>query len=208
MKANDLYIMHYGVGHDKGGHSGRYPWGSGENPYGGKNKFNGLKGEMHRSKFATKVKALEIARSGETQLHRQKITSFITANLENYPGVQKYKKKYGSVQDFILDPSKEAKKDREEYYKYILKNDWETKIELDGLRMINSDYNKKANSLIEAYGKYFDLNDLYKDSFERNIARNELNSQIRSFINQYYGKYTEDKSDIEILDDLMLQRYT
>lgn len=30
---NDLYIMHYGVGHDKGGHSGRYPWGSGENPY-------------------------------------------------------------------------------------------------------------------------------------------------------------------------------
>lgn len=32
---NDLYIMHYGVGHDKGGHSGRYPWGSGKNPYGG-----------------------------------------------------------------------------------------------------------------------------------------------------------------------------
>lgn len=36
---NNLYIMHYGVGHDKGGHSGRYPWGSGENPYGGKKKF-------------------------------------------------------------------------------------------------------------------------------------------------------------------------
>jgi len=30
-----LYIMHHGVGHDKGGHSGRYPWGSGKNPYGG-----------------------------------------------------------------------------------------------------------------------------------------------------------------------------
>ena len=28
-----LYIMHYGVGHDKGGHSGRYPWGSGDEPY-------------------------------------------------------------------------------------------------------------------------------------------------------------------------------
>lgn len=24
------YLMHYGVGHDKGGNSGRYPWGSGE----------------------------------------------------------------------------------------------------------------------------------------------------------------------------------
>ena len=30
---SDLYIMHYGVGHDKGGHSGRYPWGSGDEPY-------------------------------------------------------------------------------------------------------------------------------------------------------------------------------
>ena len=27
---DDLFIMHYGVGHDKGGHSGRYPWGSGK----------------------------------------------------------------------------------------------------------------------------------------------------------------------------------
>lgn len=27
------YIAHEGRGHDRGGHSGRYPWGSGENPY-------------------------------------------------------------------------------------------------------------------------------------------------------------------------------
>lgn len=26
------FLAHYGVGHDKGGHSGRYPWGSGKNP--------------------------------------------------------------------------------------------------------------------------------------------------------------------------------
>ena len=26
-------LMHYGVGHDRGGHSGRYPWGSGEHPF-------------------------------------------------------------------------------------------------------------------------------------------------------------------------------
>lgn len=37
--SNELFIMHYGVGHDKGGHSGRYPWGSGKNPYGGKKKL-------------------------------------------------------------------------------------------------------------------------------------------------------------------------
>lgn len=27
------YILHYGVGHLNGGHSGRYPWGSGDRPY-------------------------------------------------------------------------------------------------------------------------------------------------------------------------------
>ena len=27
------YLMHYGRGHKDGGHSGRYPWGSGDNPY-------------------------------------------------------------------------------------------------------------------------------------------------------------------------------
>lgn len=26
------YLMHYGVGHEHGGHSGRYPWGSGKRP--------------------------------------------------------------------------------------------------------------------------------------------------------------------------------
>lgn len=26
------FLAHYGVGHDKGGHSGRYPWGSGDRP--------------------------------------------------------------------------------------------------------------------------------------------------------------------------------
>ena len=31
MQRQSDYIIHYGVGHDKGGHSGRYPWGSGKN---------------------------------------------------------------------------------------------------------------------------------------------------------------------------------
>ena len=26
-------LIHYGVGHDKGGHSGRYPWGSGDESF-------------------------------------------------------------------------------------------------------------------------------------------------------------------------------
>lgn len=32
-KPSPYELLHYGVGHDKGGHSGRYPWGSGEDSY-------------------------------------------------------------------------------------------------------------------------------------------------------------------------------
>lgn len=33
ISENDIHLKHYGVGHLHGGHSGRWPWGSGENPY-------------------------------------------------------------------------------------------------------------------------------------------------------------------------------
>lgn len=38
-KYNEDSLMHYGVGHLDGGHSGRYPWGSGENPEQRSNDF-------------------------------------------------------------------------------------------------------------------------------------------------------------------------
>lgn len=31
--SNEEFIAHHGVGHLDGGNSGRYPWGSGEDPY-------------------------------------------------------------------------------------------------------------------------------------------------------------------------------
>ena len=42
---NDI-LMHYGVGHLDGGHSGRYPWGSGEQPYQRSNEFAAYYNEM------------------------------------------------------------------------------------------------------------------------------------------------------------------
>lgn len=38
----DDFLMHYGKGHEDGGHSGRYPWGSGEDPYQHQGGFNGF----------------------------------------------------------------------------------------------------------------------------------------------------------------------
>ena len=39
---NDDILMHYGVGHLNGGHSGRYPWGSGDQPYQHSNEFTAM----------------------------------------------------------------------------------------------------------------------------------------------------------------------
>lgn len=41
----DEYLAHYGVGHNKGGGSGRYPWGSGDRPY-QRTRFDGVKGAL------------------------------------------------------------------------------------------------------------------------------------------------------------------
>ena len=42
---NDI-LMHYGVGHLNGGHSGRYPWGSGDQPYQRTSEFASMYKEM------------------------------------------------------------------------------------------------------------------------------------------------------------------
>ena len=46
-------LMHYGVGHEAGGHSGRYPWGSGESPY------------QHASDFLSRIE--ELKKEGKTE---------------------------------------------------------------------------------------------------------------------------------------------
>lgn len=53
-------LRHYGVGHDKGGHSGRYPWGSGKNPKGKRSASSSepkRKGLSKNQKTAIKVGA-------------------------------------------------------------------------------------------------------------------------------------------------------
>ena len=42
-------LMHYGVGHDKGGHSGRYPWGSGDESFQRNKSFIDRVDELKRS---------------------------------------------------------------------------------------------------------------------------------------------------------------
>ena len=55
------YLIHYGKGHDQGGHSGRYPWGSGERP---KQSLEGLTPKE-------KIKALRDTRKSSIKRMRE-----------------------------------------------------------------------------------------------------------------------------------------
>lgn len=54
-EANDEVLMHYGVGHEHGGHSGRYPWGSGDVPH------------QHDDSLAAQVKKLKAEGLNESE---------------------------------------------------------------------------------------------------------------------------------------------
>lgn len=49
-------LMHYGVGHENGGRSGRYPWGSGESPY------------QHAGDFLSRIEELQKEGKNEKQI--------------------------------------------------------------------------------------------------------------------------------------------
>lgn len=53
--AEDI-LMHYGVGHLNGGHSGRYPWGSGDSPF------------QHAGDFLDRIEALKREGKSETEI--------------------------------------------------------------------------------------------------------------------------------------------
>ena len=64
-------LMHYGVGHEQGGHSGRYPWGSGESPYQHAGDFLSRIEELQKQGLTEKEIAEDLKLT-TTQLRAQK----------------------------------------------------------------------------------------------------------------------------------------
>lgn len=69
------FIVHYGVGHDKGGHSGRYPWGSGKNPRQRRAGYNTTltpkhSDSLHKSAISSGFKLLSESETLEQSLEK------------------------------------------------------------------------------------------------------------------------------------------
>lgn len=84
------YLAHYGVGHDKGGNSGRYPWGSGDSPY------------QHSIDFLTRVRELRKAGIPEKEIAAvlcadTNRTDISTAKLRDYVNIARYEERNAQV---------------------------------------------------------------------------------------------------------------
>jgi len=68
--SHEEFIQHYGVGHLDGGHSGRWPWGSGEDPY---QSDGGIEGRTPYD-FVSKIESLRKKRlERNTKKYRKRV---------------------------------------------------------------------------------------------------------------------------------------
>ena len=142
--SNDLYIMHYGVGHDKGGHSGRYPWGSGKNPKQDLGTLKrGIRKDIRKAKgktsklegkhpaFMTETYASILADAGI-------FTTFGAARKKNRPAVKaaierrynndpNFRAKVKEARKYWIDAGKKAEKNAQAYVKYYEKSEYTPK---------------------------------------------------------------------------------
>lgn len=66
------YLSHYGVGHDKGGHSGRYPWGSGKK---GNSRGSAFEDEQNSRPRMSKEEAVKRGSVADVKSYKGQLTN-------------------------------------------------------------------------------------------------------------------------------------
>lgn len=210
---SDLYIIHYGVGHDKGGHSGRYPWGSGENPYGGKKN---LKYHIKDRKKIYETIDNKMKRFNDDTNETFNNIVDIVENAYYNSDIRKENDKRGiGAQDFFLDISEDKRKfieglvdidplpsnspEQQKDIRYKLSN------LLDEYRKKDYEYNQDAKEYIKNIGMKYDL---------RKIIDNESTYRGSDFIKRYVKNHFNKQVDkyfsydpIQMIEDIMAIRF-
>ena len=159
--SNDLYIMHYGVGHDKGGHSGRYPWGSGKNPYGGTKNITEKDAKAFNDKYSKYFysDSKKIENSKEQKEFKYAVFEMIkyickNSNITQEQFLRIYKSNPKAKQEFInlmmhdgtVIPSMKNKKVKDIVHSY---------------RQLFQKTNERQTKMIEDFLKKYDAKTLY-----------------------------------------------
>lgn len=80
LYAHGNYLSHVGVGHEKGGNSGRYPWGSGERPMQELEGTSAHAREMGKKKQSGQIDMQDAERRTRSALRRLKRSQKATGN--------------------------------------------------------------------------------------------------------------------------------
>jgi len=199
---NDLYIMHYGVGHDKGGHSGRYPWGSGKNPYGGTQRITNKEAKKFNKKYSKYFisESKRIENSKEKKDFEYAITQYIK-NIQQNTGVsyQQFAKWFNEDESLRKDVISELMDDRSR----IPSLNKKIKDIVHDYRVLFNESNSGQRKIIEDFLKKYDGRTLY--DLPKNYAEYDLNGTIKKFGKDYVEvakiiRNAYDK-DIGALDD-------
>ena len=143
---NDDFLMHYGVGHLDGGHSGRYPWGSGDDPRQREGGIRGAVKTLKKAGYTEKEIADEWGISINKLRNMQHIEKVQARNIKRDQAVQLFEegKNYSeiarimgttdnSVRSF-LDPIKHEKNNRSLNTANMLKEE----IDKNGMTMVGA----------------------------------------------------------------------
>ena len=170
---NDLYIMHYGVGHDKGGHSGRYPWGSGKNPYGGTKTINERDAKIFNkaySSYFTKNSNL-IAQSKE-----KKEFEYATSQL-----IKLYANENNLTSEDIIDILKNHSDARKDFVRVMM----------DDNTRIPSLNNKKVKDIVHSYRELFKKTNAGQIKILEDFLK-KYDATTLYDMNKKYGKNSEE----------------
>ena len=167
----DGYLEHKGVGHDKGGHSGRYPWGSGENPF------------QHGDTFYSGVNKLRAKGVSDTDI--AKLCNMSTTEFRKQYSLSKdeYKAERRAANEQLMDQglSRSERARRLGVNESTLRS-WENEVTKKRAEITNVTAEVLRKNIEEK--KYIDVGEGVASSL--GITENRLGTAVQSMVNEGY----------------------
>lgn len=189
------FLVHYGVGHLQGGHSGRWPWGSGENG-GGATRSARDRYKTARTNYKTAKRALSNAEDHYNEVMKNPSST----SAEKRSAKREYDRRIKA-----LDKADSVYRDQKSSYKEAKSADRLEMKQAKAAEKVNRELDKKENKLQNVTGK--DLEKLSDKELSERINRIRQEDTYRQSIGQdILSKLRRDKDSNKAFDRSILKK--
>lgn len=189
------FLVHYGVGHLQGGHSGRWPWGSGENG-GGATRSARDRYKTARTNYKTAKRALSNAEDHYNEVMKNPSST----SAEKRSAKREYDRRIKA-----LDKADSVYRDQKSSYKEAKSADRLERKQAKAAEKANRELDKKENKLQNVTGK--DLEKLSDKELSERINRIRQEDTYRQSIGQdILSKLRRDKDSNKAFDRSILKK--